>query len=373
VTTAKAPDGAQSSTIRVGVLGGTGHAGREACRLLLGHPHIEIAAVSSLGRERFEEANPNLRGSGLVFVSHEELLRRAGEMDAVVCCTPAGVAMTAAREALERGARVVDLSPDFRFPDVAEYERIYGGSHVEAGLAAEAAPGLTEFHRDLIRPSRLVANPGCYVITAALALTPLAASGTIATGSPIFIAALNGTSGAGGKAHDRLQHGNSFGATLAYSLSGHRHRREMELAIERASLLPVAIDLSTAHGNFARGIFLQATVPLPMHTNFTRDELLDLYRSFYGDGHRGEHFVVVNDAPRRGERNDKEYGLYPSPTDVLGSNACHIGVDVDREVNRAKIVAVTDNLGKGAAGSAVQNLNVMFGFSETSGLTAYGL
>ncbi|WP_190816221.1 N-acetyl-gamma-glutamyl-phosphate reductase [Saccharopolyspora pogona] len=358
--------------LTVGVIGGTGYTGGELCRLLLGHPAVEVILPTSREPRPFARTHPNLRGSGLEFRPVERLEEQAVELDVVFFCTPSGEAMNRAGHFLDRGVRVVDLSADFRFRDVDLYQRIYGREHTAAHLLPEAAYGVTELNRDRVRDARLIANPGCYAITAILALTPLLNGGFVDLTSPLSIHATNGTTGAGTTPKKAIMHAEVAESMLAYSLEGHRHGPELEAFLSNAIQdPPVRVDINTAHGNFARGIHLQANAGLRQRLD--RDQLLETFTAAYGPGHEGEHFVLVNDVPKQGGVNEKEYDVYPSLGHVVGSNFCHLGVDVDRARGIAKVVAVTDNLVKGAAGSAIQNMNVLFGLDETLGLRTYAL
>jgi N-acetyl-gamma-glutamyl-phosphate reductase common form len=280
--------------------------------------------------------------------------------------------MQHARPLLERGVRVVDLSADFRFPDPDQFERAHGKPHTAVETLGEAAYGLSELNREAIRKARLVANPGCYVMATCLAMAPLLEARLVDTSSFTSIFALNGMSGAASEPRRGIMHADVFGSVLPYNLSGHRHATEIETRLERHAGEPVKVDLTTAHGNFVRGIYAQASVPLAAGPA-TRESLLATYLSYYGRGGNGEAFVRVNDFPAGGGMNEKEYDIYPAVKDVAGSNLCHIGLDVDERVGRAKVVSVIDNLVKGAAGSAIQNMNLMLGLPEAAGLGHYGL
>ncbi|MFD7164778.1 N-acetyl-gamma-glutamyl-phosphate reductase [Streptomyces violascens] len=361
--------------IRAAVIGGTGYAGGEMCRLLLNHPAVTEIVPTSRGDEPFERIHPNLLGTGLEFTDAQTLTAQADGFDVVFLCTPSGEAMRLAPRLLAAGTRVVDLSADFRFPGQKAYESAYGKPHTAPQLLPEAVYGVTEFHRDRIASSRLIANPGCYVITALLGLDPLLRSDLADPHAPLHIAAVNGTTGAGVKPRTEILHAEVFGSMLPYSLQGHRHAPELEHHLATSASRPVTVDLSTAHGNFARGIYVQASVRIreERRGQVSRELLLDHYRERYGAGADGEFFVRVNDQDMAGGLTDKDYRRYPSLAGVTGSNFCHIGLDYDVRRGIAKVVAVTDNLGKGAAGSAVQNMNVMLGLDETTGLRGYGL
>ncbi|MCC8250101.1 N-acetyl-gamma-glutamyl-phosphate reductase [Saccharothrix luteola] len=357
--------------LTAGVVGASGHAGGELCRLLLGHPEVATILPTSRGDRAFDAVHPNLLGAGLAFLDEGGLRDRAESLDVVFFCTPTGEAMRQARHYLERDVLVVDLSADFRFRDPAAFQQAHGRAHTDPELLSEAVYGLTELRREEIANARLIANPGCYAITAVLALTPLLRTGWWRRDAPVSVHAVNGSTGAGSEPKTAVMHAEMTASMLSYQLSGHRHAPELEEFFAAETGEPVVVDLNTAHGDFARGIHLQANVHLA--EGVSREDLLARYVDAYGAGHDGEHFVLVNTRPKVGARDEKQYDLYPRLGSVVGSNFCHLGVDVDPERRIAKVVAVTDNLVKGAAGSAVQNMNAALGLPETTGLRAYAL
>lgn len=357
--------------LTVGIVGATGHTGGELCRLLLGHPLVETILPVSRKSEDLVRIHPNLRGSGLQFVASEALEGIIGDLDVVFFCTPTGEAMESAGRFLDAGVAVVDLSADFRFPHAGEYQRVHGLAHSSTHLLAAAAYGVTELNRSLIAESRLVANPGCYAITAVLGLTPFLDAGVVDLGRPVSIHAVNGTSGAGNRPRREVQVSEMAGSLLAYSLDGHRHAPELEHQFRLRAGDDVVIDLNTAHGDFARGIHLQANFGVT--GSRSREELLEMLLAAYPADDPLTRFVHVVDLPRAAGINVKDYSIYPTLNAVVGSNHCHVGVDLDPDRGIAKVVAVTDNLVKGAAGSALQNMNVMLGLEESLGLTCYAL
>ncbi|MFH8787015.1 N-acetyl-gamma-glutamyl-phosphate reductase [Streptomyces roseoverticillatus] len=358
-------------TLRTGIVGGTGYAGGELARLLLNHPAVASITPTARGGEEFDRVHPNLLGCGLSFVAVDELRRRAGDLDVVFFCTPSGEAMRSASFFLDHGVKVIDVSADFRFRDPQRYAEVYGAPHAAPQLLDEAVYGVTELHREHIARARLVANPGCYAITTVLGLAPLLRSGLVDLDLPLHLAAVNGTTGAGNKPVTEVMHAEAFASMLPYSLEGHRHAPELETHLAPLAGREPCVDMTTAHGNFARGIYIQASLSVrpEKRAGTDRAALLDLYERYYAD----EFFVRVNTAPKKAGLNAKEYGVYPSLTAVTGSNFCHIGVDYDAARGFVKVIAVTDNLVKGAAGSAIQNMNVMAGLDERTGLHHYGL
>lgn len=359
--------------LRVGILGASGHAGGELCRLLLQHPGVASIHPSSRTAQSFDRVHPNLMGSGLAFVPPDALERLA--LDLVFFCTPSGEAMRAARAFLARGIRVVDLGPDFRFRTAAGYEAVYGRPHADPALLDEAVYGATELNRARIRDARLVANPGCYALATLLAIAPAVRAELIDASADLHVHAINGTTGASSTPAVDTHHARAANGLLAYSLAGHRHGPELEHQLSAMAGRPLSVVMNTAHGPFPRGIqvVVSAKARPELARRLSRRALTERYLAAYGEGREGEYFVVVNAFEKGAGRNDKEYHLYPNLARVAGSNFCHVGLDYDEERSYLKVVSAIDNLGKGAAGSAVQNMNTMFGFEEASGLRAFGL
>lgn len=357
--------------LRVGVLGGSGYTGGELCRLLLSHPDVELIVPSARGDAAFERVHRHLAGSELRFLPPEQLLARE-DIDVMFFSTPTGEAMRHAPGLLDRGVLVIDLSADFRFRDSHVFERAHRTAHTCPELLGQAAAGITELHRTQVAGARLVANPGCYVMATVLGLTPLLLHDMVDPRERVHVAAVNGTSGAGSKPRAELMHAEVFGSMLPYNLDGHRHAAEIDMHINQQGMRPLlAVDLTTAHGDFVRGIYAQISVPLRFACD--RHTLMELFGDHYGLGHSKEFFVLPNDQPRGVGQSEKQYDIYPSLAAVRGSNFCHIGFDVDRDTGTAKIVSVLDNLVKGAAGSAIQNMNVALGLDERAGLRSYGI
>lgn len=338
---------------RVGVVGASGYSGAELLRLLEAHPGMTaaVAAADSNAGQPVAELAPNLPDAGrLVAVDVDTL----AEQDLVFLATPDEVSLRIGAALHAQGTPVVDLSGAFRL-DPEGFERWYGRAHPHPELAP-AVYGLTEFARLEVAAARLVANPGCYVTTALLALLPLA--GMLQPGS-VVIDGKSGTSGAGRGLADALHASHVHGNVTAYGAPGHRHTGEIErwltaLAPGRVDLGPVTF---TPHlVPMARGLLVTATGRLA--DGVTQE---DVSRAV-GERYDGEPFVHVL-AP----------GRFPDTKAVAGSNACHLGAVVDERTGRVVVVAVTDNLGKGAAGQAVQNANLMLGCAETDGLTAAGV
>lgn len=360
--------------IRVGIIGGTGYTGGELCRLLLNHNKVKKIFPTSREDEDFERIHQNMMGSGLKFIKPEDLEKKAKNLDVVFFCTPSGEAMEHAPKFLEKGVKVVDVSADFRFKDPELYKEVYGEEHKCPELLEEAVFGITELNRKEIKNARLVANPGCYVITSVLGLYPLVKEGMLELEN-IVISAHNGTTGAGNKPNRSIMHAEAASSILPYNIVKHRHSEELEDQLENIAGKKAVVKFTPGHLPIERGIYaeINALVKKKFRKGLTREKLLDAYKDYFGRGADGEFFVRINDFKKTKKGNAKEYDIFPFVANVSGSNFCHIGLDYDDKRGYVTIIAVTDNIVKGAAGSAIQNMNVMFGFDEKEGLATYGL
>jgi N-acetyl-gamma-glutamyl-phosphate reductase len=272
----------------------------------------------------------------------------AADSDVVFLALPHGAASEAAPLLLEKGARVIDLGADFRLKDPAAYVRWYGAEHGAAELLELAVYGLPEQNRECVRSARFVANPGCYPTAAALALLPLLKEG-LASG-PVIVDAKSGVSGAGRNPSAATHFSEVNENVRPYKLGEHRHGPEMEQTFALAGA-PVPVYFAPHLTPMTRGIL--ATCYVPIGAELSEDDAFALYR----DAYREEPFVRV-----------LENGELPQTKATLGSNFCDVAVRVDRQRRLAVAVSAIDNLGKGAAGQAIQNMNLMFGFPETEGL-----
>jgi N-acetyl-gamma-glutamyl-phosphate reductase len=340
--------------VKAGIVGGTGYTGVELLRLLVGHPHIKLVAITS----RFEKGTaiselfPNLRGHlDLTFVDPEEAVLKT--CDVVFFATPNGTAMQMTPALLEAGVRVVDLAADFRLRRAEDWQRWYGMPHACPALLQEAIYGLPEVNREAIKGARLVANPGCYPTAVQLGFLPLLEKGLIDP-KPLIADAKSGVSGAGRKAEVPTllcEAGDNF---KAYGVAGHRHLPEIRQGL--AAIAGTAVDLTfVPHLTpMIRGI--HATL-YGLLTD-TSIDLQTLFEARYAE----EPFVDVLPA-----------GSHPETRSVRGVNTCRIAVHRPQGGDMVVVLAVIDNLVKGAAGQAVQNLNLMFGFAETTGLEGIAL
>jgi N-acetyl-gamma-glutamyl-phosphate reductase len=334
------------------IFGASGYGGGELLRWLTVHPNarVKVATSSTYGDRPASASFPGLARLNDVRFTSDSDVKTLASCPAVFLARDNGVAMTIAPELLAAGCKVIDLSADFRFRDPAEHNVWYKMEHKSADLCAEAVYGLPELHKEDIRRSSLVGNPGCYTTTSILALAPLVAEKLIDTGS-IIIDGKSGISGAGRSKFGLDYHFSEANESVsAYKVAGtHRHTGEIEQELSLLAGKSVRVSFSPHLIPMTRGIL--ATCYAGLASKTSADALRDLYRAFYRDA----PFVHIAD------------GL-PATKHTLGSNMCHIGLAVDERTNRVTVVSALDNLGKGMAGQAIQNMNLMFGFEETAGL-----
>lgn len=338
--------------IKAGIVGGTGYTGVELLRLLVQHPQVELAAITSR-----QEAGtpvsamfPSLRGRVSLAFSHPDKADLK-KCDVVFFATPNGVAMGEARGLIDAGARVIDISADFRIKDVAEWERWYKVKHAAPELVAEAVYGLCEVNREKIRGARLVANPGCYPTAVQLGLLPLVESGAVDL-EHLIADAKSGVSGAGRKAEIHILHAEAADNFSAYGLGGHRHWPEIRQGLAAAAGREVGLVFIPHLTPMIRGIHATLYGRIAKEMDF---------QALFEKRYANEPFVDVMPA-----------GSAPDTRSVRAANVCRIAVHRPREqVERRDTIAVLsviDNLVKGASGQAVQNMNLMFGLPETTGL-----
>ncbi|MFU8838001.1 MAG: N-acetyl-gamma-glutamyl-phosphate reductase [Thiohalomonadaceae bacterium] len=335
--------------IKVGIVGGTGYTGVELLRLLAGHPQVELRVITSRSEEGLAVAEmfPNLRG-------HVDLSFSAPDPQALAACdvvffaTPNGIAMTQVAELLAAGVKVIDLAADFRIKDIAVWEKWYGMKHACPELVEEAVYGLPEVNRAAIREARLVANPGCYPTAVTLGFLPLLEAGLIDTAS-LIADAKSGASGAGRGANVAMLLSEVDSSFKAYAAAGHRHLPEIS---EKLGLLA---------GGKVGLTFVPHLLPMIRGIHATlygrlcgqAEDLQALYEQRYAD----EAFVDVLPA-----------GAHPETRTVRGGNMCRIAVHRPQGADTVVVLSVIDNLVKGAAGQAVQNMNIMCGLDERAGL-----
>jgi N-acetyl-gamma-glutamyl-phosphate reductase len=339
--------------IRAGVVGVSGYGGGELARLLLGHPHVTLTYATSgtyAGRP-LRAALPGAAPSDLVCEEFDPAVC-ADRCDAVFLAGEAGLAMRAAPLLLESGQKVVDLSADFRLKDPAVYQEWYKAEHTAPHLLAEAVYGLPELNRAAVQGARLVANPGCYPTSAVLALAPLMAEGIVRADS-LIIDSHSGVSGGGRSKFGPDHHFSEVNESMRpYGVGGvHRHTPEIEQVLSQTAGAAITLTFTPHLVPITRGILTTSYATL---LGAGGADLNAVYREWYRDA----PFVTV-----------LEPGFFPATKHVYGTNYCHIGLAVDTRTNRVIVVSAIDNLVKGAAGQAIQNMNLMCGLDETAGLT----
>jgi N-acetyl-gamma-glutamyl-phosphate reductase len=338
----------------VGIGGASGYAGGELVRLLLQHPDAQITYLSShtYAGKSMSAAFPGLASHQLPPLEEFDLQRAAQKTDLLFLAGETGFAMEVAKPLLEAGVRLIDLSADFRLRDPAVYAQWYKREHSAITLLDEAVYGLPELTaHSRLREANLVANPGCYPTSAALALAPVLAQRWVEPDS-LVIDAKSGVSGAGRSKFGLDYHFAELNESMrAYGVPTHRHTPEIEQTLSDIAGAPVRVTFTPHLIPITRGILCTAYARLVRP--FSAQELTAHYRRFYQD----KAFVVV-----------REPGDFPSTKHVAGTNYCHISLTVDERTQRLVVTSVIDNLVKGAAGQAVQNMNVMLGLVESRGL-----
>jgi len=347
--------------IEVGVYGASGYMGGEALRVLLEHPEVEVVWATSRSGKPIECFHRNLCDSGLELIAPEE----ATPCDAVFFALPSGLPMQMAPDLLGHNTKLIDLGADFRLKNRADWERVYEKEHACWDVAEEAIYGIPELHREEIKNARVVANPGCYSSAAILGLAPLVKAGAIDT-EKIIVDGLSGTAGAGAEPDITTHHPEIANNLIPYNVVDHRHTYEMEQELAGLCESTVTVHFTSTYVPITRGI-LAICHCFPTKT-LSRNELLDLYRDFY----QAEHFIKVFDVPKDPNAS-WQYLPYPWVAAVSGTNFCHIGLEVDEKRNRLVVFSVLDSLGKGGAHAGVQNLNLLFGLDEKTGLKRHGL
>jgi N-acetyl-gamma-glutamyl-phosphate reductase len=338
--------------IRAGIVGGTGYTGVELLRLLAQHPQVELTAITSRKEAGTPVAKmfPSLRRRvELAFV--EPSARALAGCDVVFFATPNAVAMGEARTVLDSGSKVIDLSADFRIDDIAEWERFYKTKHAAPELVREAVYGLPEMNREQIRGARLVANPGCYPTSVQLGFLPLLEAGVV-DAEHLIADAKSGVSGAGRKTELNLMFAEAADNFAAYNVMGHRHWPEIRQGLAQVAKRDVGLVFTPHLTPLIRGI--HAT----LYARITRE--VD-FQALFEKRYAAEPFVDV-----------MPQGSHPDTRSVRAANTCRLAVHRPPESAKRSdtlvVLSVIDNLVKGASGQAVQNMNLMFGLPETTGL-----
>lgn len=340
----------KSDQFQIGVLGASGYTGSEIVRLVANHPHFKITLMTADRKagQPIGSVFPHLATQDLpdmVAVKDADF----SNVDAVFCCLPHGTTQEIIK-GLPINLKVVDLSADFRLRDIGEYKEWYGQPHQAPDLQKEAVYGLTEISRKEIQGARLVANPGCYPTSIQLPLIPLIKAGLIEVRN-IIIDAKSGVSGAGRGAKEANLYTEVAEGIHSYGITRHRHVPEIEQGLSDASNSKVTVSFTPHLMPMSRG--MQSTIYVEMAPGVSTEDLYQLLKSFYED----EEFIILL------KKNE-----VPHTRHVRGSNYCLLNVFPDRIPGRAIIVSVIDNLVKGASGQALQNLNLMMGIPENTGL-----
>jgi N-acetyl-gamma-glutamyl-phosphate reductase len=332
--------------IKAAIVGASGYSGQELIRLLLRHPHVEVTQFTSrqYAGKAVADVFPRFRGQVQATFTEPDVNRI--DADAVFLALPHGLAAEFAPRLLQKGLRVLDLSADFRLKSAAAYKEFYERDHPAPELLKKSAYGLPEIHRNEIRGAALVACPGCYPTSIILGIAPALKSG-LAKADGIIVSSLSGVSGAGRKVADEYLFTECNESARAYAIPKHRHLGEIEQEVSLLAGTTVAITFTPHLIPLNRGIV--STIYLPLGGKV--DDALAVYGKFY----KGEAFVRVTPS-------------LPDTKSVEMTNFCDISVRTDSHTNRLIVVSVIDNLTKGAAGQAVQCLNLVCGYEETTGL-----
>lgn len=338
--------------IKAGVIGATGYAGSELVRLLMGHPEVELHTVTSqryIGKQ-FYDVYAGFRDIQNLICVEEDIEKMADECDVVFLALPHGVAAKKVTKQILEKTKVIDFGADFRLKDPKVYEKWYGLEHSGQELLPEAVYGLCEVNREEIKKATLIANPGCYTTCSILSLMPLVAEGMIDKKS-IVIDAKSGVSGAG----RGLDTGTLFcecnESIKAYKIAAHRHTPEIEEQLSYAGNTEIVLSFTPHLTPMNRGIL--ATCYATLEKQVSYDDVKKAYEKYYGE----EYFIRM-----------MPEGVFPETRWVKGSNFVDIGFQIDERTNRIIVIGAIDNLVKGAAGQAVQNMNLIFGLEEKMGL-----
>ncbi|MGN0353748.1 MAG: N-acetyl-gamma-glutamyl-phosphate reductase [Muricoprocola sp.] len=338
--------------MKAGIIGSTGYAGAEIVRLLMGHPEVEIKWYGSRSYidKKYADIYRNMFQIVEDVCKDDNLEKLADEVDVIFTATPQGFCASMINEEILSKVKVVDLSADFRIKDVAVYEKWYGIEHKSPEFIEEAVYGLCEINREKIKKARLVANPGCYTTCSILSLYPLVKEGLIDT-STIIIDAKSGTSGAGRGAKVDNLFCEVNENMKAYGVATHRHTPEIEEQLGYAAGHPIVLNFTPHLVPMNRGILVTAYASLKDRLSY--EEVKAAYDKYYAE----EKFVRV-----------LEKDVCPQTKWVEGSNYIDVNFKIDERTGRIIVMAALDNLVKGAAGQAVQNMNLLFGFDEAMGL-----
>lgn len=337
--------------IKAGIIGATGYAGSELVRILTSHPQVELVSLTSqsYAGKSYSDVYESYRHIPSYICEEEDIEKLAELCDVIFMALPHGVASKKVTDAILSKCRIIDLGADFRLQDIDTYERWYT-THYAKDILPEAVYGLCEINRDKIKGKRIVANPGCYTTCSILSMYPLVKEGMVDLSS-IIIDAKSGATGAGRSLALSNHYCELNESVKAYKVASHRHTPEIEEQLSYAAGEDIVINFTPHLIPMDRGIL--ATCYAKLKDNYTYGDIRKAYEKHYGN----EYFI----------RLTKE-GAFPETKWVKGSNFVDMGFAVDRRTNRVIVIGVLDNLFKGAAGQAVQNMNILFGFEEKEGI-----
>jgi N-acetyl-gamma-glutamyl-phosphate reductase len=341
-----------SHIVRAAIIGATGYGGAEVIRLLQAHPLVKITSVISTSNAGAPLADhfPHLQEVVVDILDQLDVDLIASKADAVFLATPAGVSAELSPKLLAAGLKVIDISGDLRLKSSSDYEKWYKKKPASEEILAKSIYALSEVFGDEVKGSDLIANPGCYPTATLLGLIPAVKAGWIDP-STIIIDAKSGVSGAGRGVSLGVHYAEVNENLNVYKVNKHQHIPEIEQALSRVAGKPVVTTFTTHLVPMTRGIM--STMYATVNGEHTAADFIELYRQFY----EGRKFVRI-----------RQEGKFPFTKEVYGSNYCDIGFAVDERTGRVTIVSVIDNVVKGAAGQAIQNLNLMYGWEETTGL-----
>ncbi len=338
--------------IKVGIAGATGYSGIGLIQILKSHPMVEIiwlSAESNAGK-KLSDVRQSMYGVCDMICQPLEIEKLIPSVDVVFMGLPNGIAMKNAGAILSSGKKLIDISADFRIKDAKQFTDIYKMEHASAGLISQAVYGLSEINKDKIKKANLLSNPGCYPTASILGISPLLKNKMISDSS-IIIDAKSGVSGAGASPSDKTHFDECNDNVRAYNVAAHRHNPEIDQELSAIAGKEIKTTFTPHLIPMDRGIL--STIYADLNSDVSSAELFKQYREFYKDA----PFVRILDE-----------GKLPATKYVRGSNYCDISIVVDKRTKRVIVLSAIDNLVKGASGQAVQNMNIMFGLDETTGL-----
>jgi len=346
--------------LRIGIIGGSGYVGSELLRLLLLHPQVEVAMVTSRqsAGEYVFNVHPNLRGLTQLKFVPIDIAELQKNCDLTFTATPHGGSVNLVPKLLEAGLKVIDMSADFRLKNPADYETYYGWKHAHPEMLKEAVYGSPELHREEIKNAKLVACPGCMATSAILGLAPIVKAGLVDK-DKIVVDLKVGSSGAGSKPTASSHHPERFSGVRPYQVVGHRHIAEVEQELNALTNDPVKLSFTPHAVNMVRGIL--ATIHTFPKQKLENKDLWRALRGMYGN----EPFVRL-------VKYQKGPNQLPDPKVTMGTNYCDVGFEIDEHTNRLLLFSALDNMCKGASGQGVQCLNILMGIDETTGLKSTG-